>query len=136
MKKLNSHSNRFASLALFIICFSTADAFQTRTPKPGTPERKAIMDALRQPVMKVVKQKVIFNVGHLKVEDGWAFMMGNAVKEDGSSLGDEFLWGEVSALLRLKSGKWEVLQWSFATDTSGMEEAMSKYPAAPRSIFP
>ena len=107
------------------------------TPKPGTRERKAILDALRKPVQKRVGRPVIFQVGSLKVKDGWALVQGNARKPNGGDLGDRFLWGELAALLRRKpNGTWVVLTWDFATDTSALENARRRYPNAPRALFP
>ena len=107
------------------------------TPQPGTRERKAILDALRKPVQKRVGRPVIFLVGSLKVINGWAMVQGNARKPDGKDLGDEFLWGELAALLRRKpNGTWVVLTWDFATDTSALENAARRYPKAPRALFP
>ena len=111
-------------------------AGKTYTPKVGSAERKALLDALRRPVEKRVKKPVIFRVGSLKVRDGWAFFQGNALNKDGSALSDKHLWGETSALLRRKDRAWQVLVWGFATDISIMDEAKRKYPNAPKSIYP
>jgi hypothetical protein len=115
---------------------ATARADATHTPKPGSVERKAIMDALRKPVMQKVKRKIIFQVDYLKVQNGWALLAGSARNSDGSSLSDKYLWGQVTGLLRKKASQWQVLHWGFATDTSIAEEARKKYPQAPRAIFP
>ena len=106
------------------------------TPKPGSAERKAIMDALRKPVQKATKFPVIFRVGHLKVLNGWAFFSGNALRADGKAIGDDFLWGETSALLRKQGKSWTVLHWGFATDTGIVDESKAKWKQAPRAIFP
>jgi hypothetical protein len=112
-----------------------AQAGPTYTPKPGSAERKAIIDALRKPVMKKVKTRVIFELGYFKVRDGWAMVSGSALKADGTRFGDEYLWGEVTALLRKEKKTWRVLVWGFASGTDVFEEARQKYPRAPRSIF-
>jgi len=135
--------NRINAITFVGLCLTlllrAAGAELTHTPQPGSKERKAIMDALRVPVSKVVKRKVIFEVGHVRVRDGWAFVSGNAVLPDGSALGAEHLWGEFAALLRRQTGKrgktWRVLHWGFATDTSVYDECRTKYPHAPHSIF-
>ncbi len=107
------------------------------TPKPGTRERKAILDALRKPVQKHVGRPIIFMIGSLKVINGWALVQGNARKPDGKDLGGQFLWGELAALLRRKpNGTWVVLTWDFATDISALENARRRYPNAPRALFP
>lgn len=106
------------------------------TPKPGGAERKAIMDALRIPVQKTTKFPVIFRVGSLKTQSGWAFMQGNALHKDSKPIDEKFLWGEMAALLHKNGKKWKVLHWGFATDVSIVDEAKKKYPQAPRAIFP
>lgn len=108
----------------------------TYTPKAGSAERKAIIDALRQPVSKKVKTRAIFELGYFKVRDGWAMVSGSALKANGTRFGDEFLWGEVTALLRREKKTWRVLVWGFASGTDVFDEARKKYPQAPRSIFP
>jgi hypothetical protein len=127
-----------AACLMLLLCstLNGAQADTTHTPKAGSAERKAIMDALRKPVMQRVKRKIIFQVGYLKVRDGWALMSGSARNPDGSSLSDKYLWGEVTGLLRKKGSQWQVLHWGFATDTSVMDEAKKRYPKAPRAIFP
>ncbi len=115
---------------------SRALAGPTYTPKAGSVERKAIIDALRQPVSKKVKTRVIFELGYFKVRDGWAMVSGSALKANGTRFGDEYLWGEVTALLRKEKKTWRVLVWGFASGTDIFDEALEKYPRAPRSIFP
>ena len=109
---------------------------KTYTPKVGSAERKALLDALRRPVEKRVGKPVIFRAGSLRVRDGWAFFQGSALNKNGSTLGDEHLWGETTALLRRKGRTWQVLVWGFATDISIMDAAKKRYPSAPRSIYP
>jgi hypothetical protein len=122
-------------VALLALTF-TALAGEITTPKIGSPERKAIMDALRTPVEKKLKKKVIFRVGTLRVADGWAFLQGNALRPDGTELGDEDLWGELTAVLRKQDGKWTVAHWGLATDTGVMDEAKKKFPAMPKGLMP
>ncbi|HEX8237181.1 MAG TPA: hypothetical protein VF600_14580 [Abditibacteriaceae bacterium] len=129
----------FTITALAVALLFTVDASKagpTYTPKAGSAERKAILDALRKPVSKKVKTPVIFELGYFKVHDGWAMVSGSALKANGTRFGDEYLWGEITALLRKEKKSWRVLQWGFASDTSVFDEARKKYPHAPRSIFP
>ncbi len=107
----------------------------TYQPKPGSAERKAIMDALRKPISKTLKRKVIFQVHHLKVSNGWAWAIVTALKPDGSELGEDDMWGSAQGLLHKRNGKWQALVAGVATDVSVMENAKKKYPQAPRSIF-
>src|SRR5215213_5297693 len=46
------------------------------TPEKGSPERKAIMDALRIPVERELKQKIVFVADDFRVQGTWAFVGG------------------------------------------------------------
>ena len=59
---------------------------ELHTPERGSEERKAIMDALRPPVEKKLRQQVIFKVDHLKVQNGWAFLIGKPQRLDGTAV--------------------------------------------------
>src|SRR5260370_32645576 len=54
------------------------------TPERGSDEPKAIMDALRMPVEKKLRQQVIFKIDHLKSQNGWAFLLGKPQRLDGT----------------------------------------------------
>jgi hypothetical protein len=101
-------------------------AQSAHTPKPGSEERKAIMDALRVPAEKDLGQKVIFNVDRLKVAGDWAYARVSPTKPNGDEinfsrtkyreqvgLGAFDPQGE--ALLRRNGGKWKVLEWAFGS---------------------
>ena len=66
------------SLVVFVLVACAAGVAQERphTPGQGNPERKAVLDALRAPVEKRLRRKVVFKVDELKVLDGWAFVRG------------------------------------------------------------
>ena len=53
------------------------------TPQPGSSERKAILDAIRPQIEKVLKKKVLFKVTHMKVLYGWAFTHGIVLQPNG-----------------------------------------------------
>jgi hypothetical protein len=115
------------------------------TPAAGSAERKAIMDALRVPVEKKLKQKVIFKVNHLKVLNGWAHLRGQPLQPNSKPInyrGTE--WQEaiengafddgVYALLRKKSGKWKVVTFNIgATDV--VWDTWDEDYGAPLAIF-
>lgn len=104
------------------------------TPKPNSKERKAIMDTLRKPVEKGIKQKVIFKVlyGQFNVEKDWAWLEVEPLKPNGSQFNQE---ARVCALLRKQSNQWKVLLWGWETDASTIANAQAKYPQAPKSIY-
>jgi hypothetical protein len=100
------------------------------TPKPGSKERKAIMDTLRVPVEKDLKKKVVFKVDTLNVLGEWAFLRGVPQQPDGKpmnykgtvyqqALEDGAFDDGISALLRKVKGKWKVITYVIgATDVT------------------
>ncbi len=95
---------------------------ELHSPAKDSPERKEIMDALRVPVSKELKQEVIFNVDKINVQDNWAFIAGNPKNKDGGEPNwkltkyQEFIdSGDFEeglyALLNKKAGKWEVVTY-------------------------
>jgi|GEM_PF-467127 len=117
---------------------------QAYTPKRGSKERTAILDAIRDPLEEHVHQKVIFVVDHLKVENDWAFLMatpktkdGGQINYKGTSLEDdaEFADEITVALLHKKRGRWFVVTHSFFT-TDVWWDGLWNHFDAPRSIFP
>lgn len=133
-------------LIMFLAVASVLAAGRPYTPKPGDPERKAIMDTLRAPVEKELKRKVVFKVDHLKVQGGWAFMIGVPLQPNGKPMDYRGTIHEaaiengafddwICALLKKKDGKWTVLKYVIgATDVAyyGWNEEYK----APKEIFP
>lgn len=115
------------------------------TPERGSAERKEILDALRVPVEKELKQSVIFRIDHFKVQGTWAFLTGVPQKPNGARINyagtvyqeavDEGVFDDgIVALLRRVDGKWRVIQHVIgATDVPYVE--WDTEFKAPRSIF-
>jgi len=115
-------------------------------PPRGSPERKAIMDALRAAVLPQLKQNVIFEVSHLRVQDGYAFLVGVPRRPDGTAVDyrgtvyqeaiDEGVFDDwIYALLARVEGRWRCLDFGIgATDVAWLE-LIGKH-GAPESIFP
>ena len=108
-------------------------------PKPGTPERKAIMEALRVPVSKHVGKPVTFT-GRVRVSGSWASLTGNAATIGGKAPkkreAAEDLDLDLYALLKKDSkGAWQVLEWGFAGDIGLTEEMHENHPKAPWALF-
>src|SRR6478672_3885184 len=106
----------------FIMCFAAcaATAQSVYTPEKGSPERKAILDALRIPVEKRLKQKVIFAADNFNVLGSWAFMGGQPQTPEGgrpdyshTSYADAVNAGmfdsNIFALLKKTAGTWKVV---------------------------
>jgi hypothetical protein len=140
-------SLRFLLPALVIICAAAgaASAQGARTPAPGSAERKAIADALRAPVEKELRQKVVFKIDHLKVSGDWAFLRGVPQRPGGGRVDysatpyqqrieDGVFDDWICALLRKRAGKWQVVRYVIgATDV--VYEGWDEEYKAPPAIF-
>ncbi|MCX6979276.1 MAG: hypothetical protein NTV08_00765 [Verrucomicrobia bacterium] len=112
---------------------------EAREPKAGTPERKAIMDAMREPVSGQIGKPVIFT-GGVRASGSWARFQGNVATTDGKKPtkrdAAELLELDFFALLtRDADGAWKVAHWGFAGDTGASEAAREKFPKAPWVLF-
>lgn len=132
--------------ALFIIAVAgAASAQETHTPAPGSVERRGIADALRAPVEKELRQKVVFKIEHLKVSGDWAFLRGVPQRPGGGKVDysatqyrqrieDGVFDDWICALLRRRAGKWQVVKYVIgATDV--VYEGWDEEYHAPSSIF-
>lgn len=123
----------------------TGTAAVPHVPEKGSVERKAIVDALRVPVGKQLKQPVIFKIDHLKVQNNWAFLNGQPQNSDGSAFDytntvyqdavDAGAFDDgIVALLRKVNGKWKVVQYVIGATDVPYEDWDKKY-RAPKAIF-
>jgi len=92
------------------------------TPEKGSAERKAILDVLRVPVERQLKQKIVFVADDFKVQGNWAFVGG---RPQGPNGGEPDYRGTVYyeakdqgafdnnffALFKKTSGKWRVVKY-------------------------
>ena len=103
------------------------------------PERKAILDALREELRRQQGLKVVFVVNHLKVQRGWAWIETSPQSADGANR-----FEDVSALLQKRDGRWRVAEIACAEegnpDCVGHQDFFTRlsrrFPAAPSEIFP
>lgn len=134
-------------LSAFTIALSAAAAAQAaHTPDKGSAERKAILNALRIPVEKDLKQKVVFVANDFKVAGNWAFIGGEPQSADGGEPNyrgtryqeakDEGIFdNNFFALLRKVSGKWRVVTYAIGcTDVCYLD--WPRKHKAPKSVFP
>jgi hypothetical protein len=105
------------------------------TPPDGSPERKAILDAVREYLR--VKQDfvdaVFDDVETLNVHQGWAYIATDVSAPDNSP------YGLVEALLQEQSGRWrvvEVFEYDGSNEQAQWEAFKSRYTSAPKDIFP
>lgn len=108
-------------------------------PKAGTPERKAIMDAMRGPVVKQAGSPVLFT-GNVRVSGSWARFQGNVKTADGkkpknADFSDLMELDFFSLLKKNADGAWEVMHQGFAGDIGIQEEARENHLEAPWVLF-
>lgn len=138
---------RMLAPVLLLAAATTAQAQQRpHTPERGSPERQALMEALREPVRRELGKTAIFEVRELRVLGDWAFADvsprnpdGTPLDYSGTPLEDEWRDGFVDdgmyAVLRRTNGRWRVLRHAIGpTDVAWIpwEEELR----APRAIFP
>jgi hypothetical protein len=115
----------------------TPIADEVHTPEMASTERQAIMDALRG------NEEVRFQVHHLKVHNGWAWVDTTPLDKNGQATAE----GGPN-LLHFENGKWKVMDLSKVPedpdDPLGAEDAsptyvrnvMKTFPGVPKDIFP
>jgi hypothetical protein len=136
------------SFALFILFSVSAGAYAqaVHSPEKGSKERKEIVDALRAPVKKELRQDVIFVINDLNVSGTWAFLggapqtpEGGAPDYSGTVYAEEEENGafdnNIFALLRKTGGKWKVVKY-FIGCTDVCYATWWKEYKAPKAIFP
>lgn len=102
-----------------------------------------MLDALRVPVERDLKQKIVFVTSHFKVQGNWAFVSGEPTTPDGrrpdlsktawkdaEDLFDDNFFG----LLKKTGGKWKVIKYALGcTDVCYVD--WWKEARAPKAIF-
>lgn len=93
---------------------------------PASTERKAVLDALRPAVEARLGPNIEFVVAHLRIEDGWAFVIVDPQRKGGKPIDGWAIFGEhfdnmdglrTEAVLRRTKDRWRVVDWGIgATD--------------------
>ena len=116
------------------------------TPEKGSAERKAIIDALRTPVERDLKQPVIFVLDNFNVSGNWAFVGGTPQTPDGKrpdyrrtkyadALDSGAFDNNIFALLKKSAGKWRVVTHLIGC-TDVCYATWWKDHRAPKALFP
>jgi hypothetical protein len=137
--------NLYGLVFLFAAMISVG-AQAAYTPEKGSPERKAILGALRVPVEKELKQKIVFVADHFKVQGNWAFVSGTPQNTEGGEpnysrtpYADQVESGAFDhnffALMRKTAGKWKVTNYALGCTDVCYLDWWRKY-RAPKAIFP
>jgi hypothetical protein len=136
----------FSLIAFMFVLSVGASAQSAYTPDKGSPERKAILDALRSPVERDLKQKVAFVADSFKVQGTWAFVSGTPQNSSGgdpdyskTKYADQVDSGAFDnnffALLRKTGGKWKVTHYLIGCTDVCYLDWWRRYKA-PKAIFP
>ncbi len=135
----------FAGLiVIVVVCGISAQSVYT--PDKGSSERKAIMDALRVPVERDLKQKIVFVTDSFKVQGNWTFVSGTPQTPDGGrpdyrktvyreAVDAGAFDNNFFALLRKSGGKWRVVTKAIGCTDVCYVDWWRRYKA-PKSIFP
>lgn len=127
------------------IALVTVAGAQVVIPKPDSPDRKAIMNAVRPLVEKKVKQRVVFKVNVLRVSKGYAFMNAQPIQPNGKPVDyrKTIYWEDIQngafddqvlVLLKKSGSKWKVLEWSLGATDWPVEEWLRKHKGAPKNV--
>lgn len=138
---------RKSTLLILAMTLAISGYAQTAyTPEKGSAERTAILNALRVPVERDLKQKVVFVTDNLKVQGSWAFVGGTPQSPNGGApnyAGTKYAEAEnegafdnnLFALLRKTGGKWKVITYAIGCTDVCYTDWWRRYKA-PKAIFP
>lgn len=139
----------FRSIALLVIGLplaATALGQGVYTPEKGSVERKAILDTLRRPVERELKQKIVFAAENFNVSGTWAFVSGDPQSPDGGqpdyrgtpyqeAKDADMFDNNFFALLKKTGGKWKVVHYDIGCTDVCYADWWRRYKA-PKAIFP
>lgn len=132
----------------FLIIFglsAVAFAQKVYTPTKGSAERTAILNALRVPVEKELKQKLQFVADTFKSNGTWAYLGGEPQSAEGGkpnykgteyedSIGEGNIDNNFFALLKKTKGKWKVVTYALGCSDVCYLDWWKTYKA-PKNIF-
>lgn len=132
--------------AIMLIGTVAAFAQTVHTPEKGSTERKAILDALRIPVEKELKQKIAFAAEHFNVSGNWAFLGGAPQTPGGGrpnyrgtpyqeAINADMFDNNFFAVLKKSGGKWRVVHYDIGCTDVCYADWWRRY-RAPKAIFP
>jgi len=134
-----------ATILISILLFATTAFGQaTTTPEKSSPVRKAIMNSLRVPVERDLKQKIVFVTDDFKILANWAFVSGRPTAPSGGAPnlkgtaweGSEDMFdNNFFGLLKNDGRKWKVVAYALGCTDVCYADWSRKYKA-PKQIFP
>jgi len=143
------HKEKIMKLAIiaFVMMLAVAASAQSvHTPEKGTPERKAILDTLRVPVERELKQQIVFVADTFNVSGTWAFVSGRLQGADGNApdfsntqyreaMEAGAFDNNYFALLKRSSNKWKVITYQIGCTDVCYLPWPQQY-RAPKALFP
>lgn len=136
---------RLLFIHTLVLLFATlVSGQQVYTPDKGSAERTAILNALRVPVERDLKQRVVFITDNFKVQGNWTFVSGRPTTPSGENPslkgtawdGEEDLFdNNFFGLLRKSNGKWRVVAHALGCTDVCYSHWQQRYKA-PKVIFP
>lgn len=132
------------AVAVFLAGFTIAMAQGPYEPPKGSPERKAILDVLRVPVERSLKQKIVFVAENFQVQGNWAFVGGRPTTPSGDPPNlkgtawdeqEDMFDNNFFGLLKRNGAKWKVVTYALGCTDVCYVDWWSRYKA-PKSIFP
>jgi hypothetical protein len=133
-------------LLIAIVCIAGFPALgqAVHTPEKGSAERKAILDALRTPVERELKQPIVFVTDNFKVQGSWAFVSGTPQTPGGGEPNysntkyagyQDAFDNNFFALLKKTGGRWRVTTYAIGCTDVCYTDWWRRY-RAPKAIFP
>jgi hypothetical protein len=139
------NSRLLQKVLLVFVLAAAVSAQSVYTPKPGSVERKSILSALRLPVERELKQKIVFAADKFNVKGNWAFLSGTpqtpgggrpdyrgtvyADAVDSGAFDNNFF-----ALLKRTGGRWKVTKYAIGCTDVCFEDWWRRF-RAPKAIF-
>jgi len=137
---------KIAFLTVVLTAVVSVSSQGVYTPEKGSAERTAILNALRVPVERDLKQPVIFVAENFNVQGAWAFVSGTPQSANGGApnyAGTKYAEAEGEgafdnnffALLRKTAGKWKVTTYAIGCTDVCFSDWWKRFKA-PKAIFP
>lgn len=131
---------------LTAVLTASATAQTVRTPEKGSAERTAILNTLRAPVERELKQKIAFNLEHFRVVGNWAFLGGDPQSPSGGqpnyrgtpyqeAKDADMFDNNIFALLRKTGSRWRVVTYAIGCTDVCYADWWRRYKA-PKAVFP
>lgn len=139
-------AKNFLFLIIVLALAGVASAQKVYTPEKGSAERTAILDALRVPVERALKQKIVFAAENFNVSGNWAFLGGQPQNPAGGqpdysrteyarAKREGMFDSNFFAILKKTAGKWKVVTYRIGCTDVCYADWWRTYKA-PKAIFP